>query len=77
MPNDDANCSQFGFRKKWGTSLACSLLNNVSIFFNNQGNPAYVCTLDAQKCFDKIWHHVLFYKLIHILKILYWTFLFN
>jgi len=77
MPDDEANCNQFGFREKRGTSLACSLINDVSICFDNQGSPAYFCTPDAQKCFHNIWHQGLVYKLIRILKMPYRTFLFN
>ena len=37
----------------------------------------YVCSLDAEKCFDSIWHCGLFYKLMHIIPDTQWLFLYN
>ena len=75
MPNSDLSNTQFGFRSSRGTSFACNLLNDVRQFFRNQGSPLYICSLDAEKCFDRIWHDGLFYKLLEYLPLSYWRFL--
>lgn len=36
-----------------------------------------LCTLDAVKCFDNIWHEGLFYKLVPRMDIIYWRLLFK
>ncbi len=77
MPDDLAHKNQFGFRKSRGTSIACSLINDTIKCLNGQNSPAYVCALDAQKCFDRIWHHGLFFKLMTVLDISTWLFLFH
>ena len=41
----------------------CTLLNDVMCYCNHTNSPFYVCSLDADKCFDSIWHPALFYKL--------------
>ena len=56
--------TQFGFRKGRGTALACSLLNNGITSYVDSGSPVFVCGLDAEKCFDSIWHAGLFHKLL-------------
>ena len=45
------------------TSLGCVLLNDIVKYFNHNGSPIYICSLDAEKCFDTIWHDALLYKL--------------
>ena len=42
--------------------MACSLMNDSGIFCKINNTPLYVCSLDAETCFDKIWHNGLFYK---------------
>jgi len=63
LPSDNVSDSQFGFRKGRGTSLACSLYNDVKCYFQYVNSPLLTCSLDAEKCFDSIWHNALFYKL--------------
>lgn len=63
IPADLASDNQFGFRKCMGTTFACSLYNDVTMYFKHKKSPLYSCTLDAEKCFDSIWHKALFYKL--------------
>ena len=77
MPPDTVGKTQFGFRKGRGTSFGCSLLNDVASYFNDNGSPVYMCSLDAEKCFDNIWHDALFYKLQNVLPTPHWMFLYR
>ena len=56
IPDDNASETQFGFRSKRGTAFGCRLLNDIVHYQNSKGSPVYVCSLDAEKCFDRIWH---------------------
>ena len=73
LPPDTVNDSQFGFRKGRGTSMACSLYNDIKAYFDFKKSPLYTCSLDAEKCFDSIWHSALFYKLIDVLPDHHWS----
>jgi hypothetical protein len=57
--------------------MACSYLNDLIAYYNSQCSPVYVCSLDAEKCFDKIWHDGLFFKLLQYrtLPAEHWAFL--
>jgi hypothetical protein len=57
IPCDDAhpNQNQFDCREGRGTAVASSFLHDAS-----SGTPVFVCSLDAEKCFDTIWHQGLF-----------------
>ena len=77
MPEDTASENQFGFRKDRGTACAISLLNDTAAYTKTRGSPLYVCSLDAEKCFDSIWHSGLFYKLINTMPDIQWLFLYN
>ena len=68
MPADTVSKTKFGFLSGRGTSFACNLLNDVTQYFHNSGSPVFVCSLDTEKCFDRIWHDGLFYKLLQFLK---------
>ena len=76
MPADAVSKTQFGFRSGRGTSFACNLLSDVTQYFFNSGSPVFVCSLDAEKCFDRIWHDGLFYKLLQFLPLVHWRFLY-
>ena len=76
MPSDEAHYNQFGFRVGRGTNLACSLLNETLIHYRNNKSPVFVCSLDAERCFDSIWHDGLFYKLYSKLQFSHWRFLY-
>ena len=49
----------------------------VAAYTNSQGSAVYVCSLDAEKCFDSIWHVGLFYKLIDTIPDSQWLFLYS
>ena len=63
LPKDDNCPSQFGFCDNGGTTFAAALFNDVTSYFRHRGSPVYTCSLDAEKCFDSIWHSALVYKL--------------
>ena len=63
LPEAKIENNQFGFRENRGTSLGCVLLNDIVKYFNHNGSPMYICSLDAEKCFDTIWHDALLLKL--------------
>ena len=75
VPADKISDIQFGFREKRSAPLGCTFLNDISLYFNNRGSPLYVCTLDAEKCFDRVWHDGLMYKLLDVLPLSQWSFL--
>jgi hypothetical protein len=77
LPEDIAFDSQFGFRQGRGTSFSCALLNDTAVLFNDAGSPLYVCSLDAEKCFDNIWHPGLFYKLWGNIPTNHWLILYK
>ena len=54
MPQDVVSDGQYGFRKGRETSQACCLLNGITRCMNAKKSPVFTCTLDAEKCFDKI-----------------------
>lgn len=63
LPADQVSDSQFGFRKKRGTAFGCTLFNDLKCYFEHKKSPLFTCSLDAEKCFDSIWHKALFHKL--------------
>ena len=77
IPEDRVCDSQFGFRKGRGTSQACSFVNDLSKCCNDKGSPLHICTQDAEKCFDKIWHSGLFYKLKPVLPAAHWILIYR
>ena len=77
LPPDSVSNSQFGFRQLRGTSMACSFYNDVKSYFEATKSPLYTCSLDAEKCFDSIWHSALFYKLIDVIPDNHWSLLHN
>ena len=75
LPHDELCNTQFGFSKGKGTAMACSYLNFVIMYCNGNNTPLYMCSLDAEKCFDRVWHNGLFYKMYDKLPKSYWVFL--
>ena len=45
--------------------------------FSTRQSGVFVCALDAEKCFDKIWHAGLFYKLKGKISDISWRMLYN
>ena len=54
--------------------MACSLINDLMLNCTARGSPMFICSLDAEKCFDLIWYDGLFYKFIEILPLSHWLF---
>ena len=75
LPKYEVSDNQFGFRTKRGTAVGCTLLNDVMCYCNHKKSPLYVCSLDAEKCFDSIWHPALCYKLKDKISHTFWLFL--
>ena len=73
IPQSDIAHTQFGFRKKMGTAFGCSLLSDVFSYFKCKDSPLYMCSLDAEKCFDNVCHKSLFYKLCDIIPSHHWV----
>ena len=70
------NPLQGGFQRHMGCNMT-SYLSHESIYYTKENNSKlYVCFLDAQKAFDKVWHEGLFLKLfemgveLYLLKVL-------
>ena len=77
MPKDELYDTQFGFRESRGTSMPCVLINDIASYFNDRGSPLYICSLDAEKCFDSIWHGALLYKLWEKLPLYHWLLMYR
>jgi hypothetical protein len=77
IPSVDIANTQFGFQERRGTEFACGLLSDIICFTKEKGSPMFMCSLDAEKCFDKIWHDGLFFKLMNILPPAHWAFLYK
>ena len=75
IPEDIASDIQFGFRKKRGTTMVTCMINDLSAYFISKGSPLYISSLDAEKCFDNIWHAGLMFKLLDVFIPSTWLFL--
>lgn len=69
--------TQFGFRRGMSTQFAITSLTDVIQFGKTQGLPTFLCCLDSEKCFDKLWHVGIFWKLYHVVPTVVWRFLFQ
>ena len=72
-----AGNNQFVFRAHYGVSHGLSLLNDLMCFSADHRSNMFICSLDAEKCFDSIWHDGLLYKLRNIFETVLWRFLYN
>ena len=77
IPDSGISDTQFGFREIQWTSFGCALLNDVIAYFQEQGSPFYISTLDAEKCFDGVWHDGLLYKLQSALPVNHWLLIYR
>ena len=77
IPKFDVHNTQFGFQSGKGTPFVTCFVNDSISYFNQHGSPVYMCSLDAEKCFDSIWHKGLLYKLINVMSDSLWLFLYN
>ena len=79
LPNTNTNIcgNQYGYQADKCTEFCCALSNDSVAYFNEGDSPVYMCTLDAFKCFDNIWHEGLIYKLWNRMDIVHWRLLHN
>ena len=77
MPSTDISNCQFGFREGRGTSFVTSTINDCAAYYKAKRSPMFMCSLDAEKCFDSIWHHGLLYKLMLTLPLHTWIFIYR
>ena len=47
------------------------------MYFEHKKSPLFTCSLDAEKCFDSIWHKALFYKLWNKIPVKHWVLLYR
>ncbi len=57
---------QAGFRKDFRTSDNLFILSQLMKYYKEQDAPLYLCFIDLQKAFDKLWRPGLFAKLCNI-----------
>ena len=77
LPDCDISESQYGYQKGKGADFCSAMINDLLKIFNSSGSPVYMCSLDAEKCFDSIWHDGLLYKLFPKMTNILWRLLFN
>ena len=63
-PND----LQFGFIENRSTTQASLLVTETVQWHVKHGSPVFAANLDAHKCFDRIWHDGLFFRLRRLLS---------
>jgi hypothetical protein len=73
--NHTPSPTQFGFREGRSTDQAVALIPDAVRTSNHDGKPVFIATLDAEKCFDRIWHDGLFRKLHGLVPPSLWLFL--
>ena len=59
----------------FGVYNGTSLLNDLMCNSKYTGSNVFIWSLDAEKCFDSIWHDCLFYKLYNVLPDVHCRFL--
>lgn len=77
IPADESNDNQFGFKKGNGAEFGSAFLHDMAAVANHSRSPLFVCALDAEKCFDSIWHDGLFFKLQNKIPDSHWFLLLN
>ena len=78
LPKDAPLCSnQFGFRNDYSVSHGVCLLNDLICYSKYHHSNMFMAGMDAEKCFDSLWHDGMFHKLSHILPDVHWRFMYN
>ena len=77
IPVQEISDTQFAYRPGRGANFAVTLVHDVSQIFVQNGSPVYIATLDAEKCFDSVWHKGIFDKLKDALPLSQWRFLYK
>ena len=77
MPDNEANECQYGFTEGRGTTFVTSTINDCAAYYIDKRSPLFCCSLDAEKCFDSIWHAGLMYKLCTVLPSHHWMLLYR
>ena len=73
IPSEVPLCNnQFGFRAGYGVYNGLNMLNDLMCYCKGNDTNIFLCSLDAEKCFDTIWHSGLFYKLSNVLPDIHW-----
>ena len=57
--------------------MPCVLIDDIASYVNDRGSPLYICSVEAKKCFDSIWHDALLYKLWEKLPLHHWLLMYR
>ena len=57
------NCLQGGFRPQVGCNMSSLMIKECISYAKENQSKLFVCYLDIQKAFDRMWHNGLFVKL--------------
>ena len=77
IPESDISVNQYGYQRHKGADFCCAMLNDLISVYNHADTPVYICSLDAEKCFDSIWHDGLMYKLVSHMPVIHWRLIFH
>ena len=78
LPTDTPLCfNQFGFRNNYSVSHGLCLLNDLICYAKYHHSNMFVASLDAEKCFDSLWHDGIFHILGPILSDVRWRFMYH
>ena len=77
IPDSDISVNQYGYQRLKGADFCCAMLNDLISVYNDANTPVYMCSLDAEKCFDSIWHDGLLYKLTSHMSTAHWRLLYQ
>ena len=69
------NNNQFGFKSKSSCDQAIFVVKETISNYIDKGTKCRIVALDAEKAFDKVWRHGMFYKLIDKLNPHIWSLL--
>ncbi len=76
FPSDVPLCNnQFGFRAGYDVYNGINLLNDIMCYNKHTDSNMFMCSLDAEKYFDSIWHDGLFINYTMFYRDVHWRFL--